>query len=119
MLQIPLTIFTILNMAWMDIAMDWSVVADLRGFQALEVGPPIPHEVEGLAEGVALFNPGRLYVLCWGWKYLNTDLSRFICSPPSKSTLIMFLDALMTLDLRDGQAYLGLPSTLEQLVLMD
>ena len=119
MRQVPVTTFTILNMPWMDIAMDWSVVADLRGFQALEVGPSIPHEVEGLAKGVASFDLGRLHVLCWGWKYLNTNPSRFIGSPPSKSTLIMFLDALMTLDLRDGQAYVGLPSTLEQLVLMD
>ena len=49
-------------MPWMDIAMDWSVVDDLRGFQALEVGPSIPHVVEGLAKGVASFNLGRLYV---------------------------------------------------------
>lgn len=104
---------------WIDFAVDWSALACLNGLQALEVGRLSRYEARLLASGVVSLKLRRLHLSCWGWEYENTVATGAMGSTGYTSALVMFLDALTTLDLRDGQTCRGLPSTLEHLVLID
>ncbi|KAL9137438.1 MAG: hypothetical protein Q9175_001362 [Cornicularia normoerica] len=104
---------------WIDFTLDWSVLANLKGLQALEVGRLIRHEARGLATGVASLKLRRLHLSCWGWEYEAFETSRSLGSTDHASALVMFLNALTTLDLRGCQTFHGLPSTLQHLVLVD
>ena len=106
-------------MPWGDRWLDWSVLANLKSLQALEVGRLIFHEAPRLAKGVASLNLRRLQVSCWGWESGGTDPGLYIRFR-SPSPLLLFLKALPNLELFGGDPLnRGLPSTLEHLVLID
>ena len=102
------------NVPWVDTALDLSVLSGLRGLQTLEIGRLIRAEAGGSAKVVTPLNLRRLHVSCWGWDYANTIFKR---SFTRTSVLVIFLDALMTLDLRGDKN--GLRSTLKNLALID
>ena len=110
---------TFLNIPWIDYTLDWGVIASLKGLQVLEIGRLIRHEATGLAKVVASLKLRRLHVSCWGWEYGTPESSGYIRFRIYTFTLVLFLDALMTLGLHDNQVLRGLPSTLRHLVLID
>lgn len=108
-----------LIMPWIDLPLNWSVLAKLKILQVLEVGRLARDEALGLARGITSLNLKRLHLSCWGWEYKGIDLSRPMRSAAYTSALVIFLEALMTLDLRSDATCPGLPPTLEHLVLVD
>lgn len=104
---------------WIDFALDWSALACLKGLQALEIGRLTHHEAPLLASVVVSLKLQRLHLSCWGWEYENVVPTIAMSTPGYTSALVMFLDALMTLDLRDGRTCHGFPSTLKHLVLIE
>ena len=107
------------TMPWIDIVQDWSVLAKLEGLQTLQVGRLLREEAGGLARGVAALRLRSFHVSCWGWDYGNTIPRNSTRSTIRKSALVVFLEAIATLDIDSGQAHCGLPSTLKHLVLVD
>lgn len=118
-LQISPSPARVINMPWIDLDQDWSILANLKALQALKIGRVIRCEAGGLAKGIASLNLRKLHVSCWGWELDNSDPRRSMPSSAHTSALVMFLNALLMLDIRGGQAYRGLPSTLEHIVLID
>lgn len=118
-LKVPTSPTATPTVPWTDFPLDWSVLANLKDLQELEVGRLIHDEVRGLAKAVVSLNVRKLHLSCWGWEYENTLPSRSMPPTEGKSTLVEFLEALTTLDLGDGQMGRGLPSSLEHLVLVD
>lgn len=104
---------------WEDVVLDWSVLANFKSLQELEVGRIISREAHKLAKGVASLDLRRLHLSCWGWEYENIVPSPSMRYTGHTSALVLFLDALTTLDLHGNPTRGGLPSTLEHLVLID
>ena len=118
-LKVPSDPNAIPTMPWEDVALDWIVLANLKGLQALEIGRLISGEGHRLAQGVATLDLRRLHLSCWGWESENSPPNPSMHCSGRTSALVLFLDALTTLDLRGDRTYRGLPSTLEHLVLID
>lgn len=118
-LKVPTTPGPTVAAPWLDVALDWSLLANLQRLQVLEVGRLIGHEARGLAQVVTSLSLRKLYLSCWGWEYENNDPRKSMPSTVYMSALVVFLDAVTTVDLRGGQTYRGLPSTLQHLVLID
>ena len=118
-LKAPTSLFAIHTLPWTDVSLDWSALANMKGLEELEVGRLIRHEARRLAEGVISLNLRKLHLSCWGWEYENTLPSTSVPSTASTSALVLFLDALTTLDLGNGQMGPGLPSSLKHVVLVD
>ena len=121
-LKVPSGPNPIPTMPWDDVALDWIVLANLKGLQALEIGRLISGEGPRLAQGIATLGLRRLHLSCWGWESENSPPNPFMHLDSHTSALVLFLDALTTLDLRgdpDDPTFRGLPSTLEHLVLID
>ena len=117
-LKVPSGHNPIPTMPWEDVPLDWIVLANLKGLQALEIGRLISGEGHRLAQGVATLDLRRLHLSCWGWESENSPPNPFLLSS-NTSALVSFLNALTTLDLRGDPTCRGLPSTLEHLVLKD
>ena len=117
--EMPTNTSRFFNMRWIDLAQDWSVLADLKGLQSLEVGRLMREEAAGLAQGIAALPLRRLHVSSWGWEYKDWDPSTTVRPSTYTSALVMFLDALMEADLQNDHAHGGLPSTMVHLVLID
>ena len=105
--------------AWADPVLDWSVLANLKSLQGLEVGRLIRQEAEGLAKGITALDLLKLRVSCWGWEYDGVVLIRNRRHTAHVSALIILVNALLMLDPRNSQALHGFPSTLKHLVLID
>ena len=118
-LKAPATAAPTSFVPWKDWPLDWSALANLKGLQVLEVGRLIRCEAFGLAQGIASLNLTRLHLSCWGWEYENVDPRRPIRSGAYTSGLVLFLDALVTHNLRSNQTFPGLPPTLKHLALVD
>ncbi len=103
----------------LDVSLDWSALASLKGLKELEIGRLPHYEASGLAKGVVSLNLRKLHLSCWGWEHENTRPSGSMPYTAHTSALVMFLDALTTLDLGGGQINRGLPLSLEHLVLID
>ena len=118
-LKVPRGRSRIPPMPWEDVAIDWEVLANLKGLQELEIGRLISGEGPSVAAGVAALNLRRLHLSCWGWESENSPPNPSMRQNSHTSALVLFLDTLTTLDLRGDPSLRGLPSTLEHLMLVD
>ena len=107
------------TMPWIDRALNWTALGNMKCLESLEIGRLIRHETPSLATAVASLNLRRLHLSCWGWEIENVDASRSWGANNNTSALVLFLDAITTLYFDGSQRTGGLPRSLQHLVLVD
>ncbi|KAL2044812.1 hypothetical protein N7G274_002587 [Stereocaulon virgatum] len=117
---ISLACENLVQRTWKDLILDFSILANLTGLQDLKVGRLLPAEARSLAVGITPLKLTHLSVSASIWAQPADPRSYIAGGAGDASPIFDFLKKLVHYQRDDlGLELVGLPSTLETLVVCD